>query len=218
MENPWAELPQTPPFVAPADKSLIDRHPERAPNLQLNFLPSPFHGTPDARVYVLQLNPGAGHDDFKYGADFVEERRRALRFESSSCFWPLNAALRGTPAHDYSTKKMRLLIEEVGEDCVAGRMMWVEYFGYQSLKYRDFPVVLPSQRFAFQLVREAIAARKTVIIARSRRLWLDAVPELARYDYIELRNPRNPTLTPNNMGPAELGLAKFSRVVEALRC
>ena len=74
-----ARLPQTPPFVAPADKNLIDRHSERAASLQLNLLPSPFLGTPDAHVYVLQLNPGAGHDDFKYGTDFVEERRRALR-------------------------------------------------------------------------------------------------------------------------------------------
>jgi hypothetical protein len=213
MENPCAELPQTPPFVEPADKSLIDRYPERAANLQLNFLPSPFLGTPEACVYVLQLNPGAGHDDFQYGTDFVEERRRALRFESSSCFWPLNSALRGTPAHDYATKKMRRLIEVVGEDCVAKRMMWVEYFGYQSLKFVPFPIALPSQRFAFELVREAIAARKTVIIARSHRRWLEAIPELASYGYIELHSWQNPSLTPKNMGDAE-----FSRVVEALRC
>ena len=70
---------------------------------------------------------------------------------------------------------MRLLIEEVGLDYVAARMMSVEYFGYQSLKWRPFHVVLPSQSFAFQLVSEAIAARKTVIVARSRKLWEAAV-------------------------------------------
>jgi hypothetical protein len=99
----------------------------------------------------------------------------------------------------------------VGLERVAQRMMWLQYLGYQSHQWVPFPVRLPSQEFAFSLLREAMRARKMVIIGLSRRLWIDAVPELEDYDYISLRNPRNPCLTPGNMGTAE-----FTSVVEAL--
>jgi hypothetical protein len=211
MENPWADLPETPPFVAPADGSLIGRYPKAAARLQLDLLPTPYLGKPDAQVYVLVLNPGGQHDDFEFGAEFVRERRRALRFESSCCFWSLNPALRGSEAHKYAWDHMGRLIGEVGRQRVAERMMWVQYFGYQSLRGPEFPVELPSQRFGFQLVQDAIVAGKLVIIARSRMEWTEAVPELASYDYIRLSNWRRPYLTPGNMGGAA-----FARLVQAL--
>lgn len=95
MLNPWADLPGGPPFVSPADAPYIRRYPTAAQSLQLDLLPSPYVGKPDARVYLLLLNPGGRHDDFKYGSAFVEERRRALRFESMHCFWPLSLAMAG---------------------------------------------------------------------------------------------------------------------------
>jgi hypothetical protein len=160
---------------------------------------------------MLLLNPGGQHNDLDYGPDFIKERRRALRFESTNCFWPLNPNLRGSEAYKYASTRMAALIDAVGLDRVAERMMWVQYFGYQSLEWRPLPVALPSQKFAFHLVREAIATGKPVVIGRSRKLWTAAVPELASYDYIELRNPRSPYLTPNNMGATA-----FTRLVEAL--
>jgi hypothetical protein len=90
-------------------------------------------------------------------------------------------------------------------------MILLQYLGYQSLEYHPFPVRLPSQEFAFWLVREAISAEKIVVIGRSRKPWIDAVPELANYDYIELRSPRSPYLTPANMGTEA-----FARVAQAL--
>jgi hypothetical protein len=107
---------------------------------------------------------------------------------------------------------MRALIKAVGQQRVAERMMWVQYLGYQSLEWCPFPAPLPSQRFAFRLVRDALAAGKLIIVGRSRKLWTEAVPELATYHYIELSSPRSPYLTPNNMGDAE-----FARVIDALR-
>jgi hypothetical protein len=209
--NPWADLPDSAPFVAAADAVHIRRYPGPAASLQLDLLPSPFVGKPDARVFLLLLNPGGRHDDSGYGEAFVQERRRALRFESSRCFWPLAPDMVGTEAHKYAAGRLKALLDAVGEERVAQGLMWLQYFGYQSREWRPFPVRLPSQRFAFGLLRDAMDADKIVIIGRSRRLWTDAVPELARYDYIELRNPRSPYLTPNNMGGAA-----FDRVVEAL--
>ena len=89
--------------------------------------------------------------------------------------------------------------------------MWLQYLGYESREWVPFPVVLPSQEFSFSRVRGAMHSGKLVIVGFGERLWTTAVPELAGYSYIPLRNPRNPCLTPGNIGTAE-----FTRLVEAL--
>ncbi len=98
-------------------------------------------------------------------------------------------------------------------------MMWLQYFGYQSLDWQAFPVSLPSQEFAFRLLREAISCGKIVIMGRRgiEKLWTAAVPELAEYDYIQLRSPRNPWLTPPSRSRrGNMTIAEFTRIVEAL--
>jgi hypothetical protein len=190
---------------------VIRQYAQHAASLRLDLLPCPYLGRPEALVYVLLLNPGGRHNDFEYGDEFVAERRRALQFESPRCFWSLDPALARSEAYKYSATRMRALIDQVGRHRVADRMMWLQYFGYQSLEWRRFPVTLPSQEFAFWLLREAIGAGKLVIIARSRRLWIRAVSELETCDYIQLRSPRGPYLTPANMGEGD-----FRRVVRAL--
>jgi hypothetical protein len=210
MLNPWADLPDDAPFIARVDADYIRRYPQPYSNLELELLPPPYLGKPDARVYFLLRSPSAGHDDRKYPG-FLSERRRALRFESEWCFWPLAPRMRGSYAFEYVTRLMREVIAAVGPERVAPRMMWLQYLGYQSREWVPFPVRLASQEFACSLLREAMNARKIVIIGLIRRRWINAVPELEHYDYIPLRNPRNPCFTPGNMGKAE-----FTSVVEAL--
>ncbi len=89
VENPWSDLPREAPFIAPADGPAFDRHPAAGRDLLFDFLPSPYLGTPHAEVFVLMLNPGGRHDDLRSGPAFVEERRRAMRFESD---WVVLAA------------------------------------------------------------------------------------------------------------------------------
>jgi hypothetical protein len=116
------------------DADYIARHPKLQESLRLDLLPCPYQGRPDARVYLLLLNPGARHEDFEHGSEFVEERRRALRFESAHCFWPLAPGLEKTEAYEYAEARMRALIGVVGLERVAQRMMWLQYLGYQSLR------------------------------------------------------------------------------------
>ena len=212
MLNPWVDLPPKDPFIARADANHIRRYPKPYRNLELGVLPSPYLGKPDARVYFLLRSPSAGHDDRDY-PEFLCERRRALRFESAWCFWPLAPAMRRnrTYAFEYVMRLMREVIAAVGQERVAQRMMWLQYLGYQSREWVPFPVRLPSQEFAFSLLREAMNSGKLVIIGVGETLWTRAVPELANYGYILLHSLRNPTLTPRNMGKDE-----FTRLVEAL--
>jgi hypothetical protein len=61
------------------------------------------------------------------------------------------------------------------------------------------------------LVQQAVDAGKEIVIMRSRRLWLDAVPDLAAYPYLEVRNPRGPYLSERNLPPGG-----FERLCKAL--
>jgi hypothetical protein len=67
MLNPWGDLPDRAPFVAPADATYINRYPTATQGLQLDLLPSPCLGKPDARVYLLLLNPGGRHATLSTG-------------------------------------------------------------------------------------------------------------------------------------------------------
>ena len=46
---------------------------------------------------------------------------------------------------------------------------------------------------------------------RSEKLWLEAVPELATYEYLKIKNPRNPTISANN-----LGVDSYAQILMAL--
>ena len=50
---------------------------------------------------------------------------------------------------------------------------------------------MPSQAFAFQIVRDAIApaSGKTMIVGRGLNKWTSCVPELSSYYYILTRLP-----------------------------
>uniref|UniRef100_E6PIT0 Uncharacterized protein n=1 Tax=mine drainage metagenome TaxID=410659 RepID=E6PIT0_9ZZZZ len=57
-------------------------------------------------------------------------------------------------------------------------MLCLEYFGYHSRSFdRTIPRV-PTQKYSFELLRQAIRRDATIIVMRSRDLWFAAVPEL----------------------------------------
>jgi hypothetical protein len=198
--NPWRQLPEAPPFVLPQDDKVLRRYPKLRENLRLDFLPVPFHGSDRADILLLSSNPGARINTLEDDETFVKERRPGLLFESTSLF-PfscLNPAFSNTAGYDYSNRRLGSLIERVGREVVAQRVLLVEYFPYRSSTWRPVPD-LPSQRFGFSIVEKAIDEGKLIVVVRGRRYWLDAVPKLRQYDYIELRSPRSGHLSPNNM-------------------
>lgn len=203
LQNPWADLPAAPPYIAPCDREVLERHPQARDRLNLKILPYPFQGARDADVLFLLANPGAGELPPDYPSELVEERRRSLTFSH-----------RRDPRFATPTwwhKRLRKLIEAVGEDAVSSMTLSVEYFPYHSRRYRRFPEPLPSQEYSFGLVREAIGAEKLIVVVRRKPAWLEAVPELREVDYIEVRNPRSAYISPGNL--RDQG---FARIVDRL--
>jgi hypothetical protein len=74
------------------------------------------------------------------------------------------------------------------------------------------PFVLPSQSYSFELVERALDRGAQVVILRSWKRWIEAVPLLRKSDNVlVLRTPRSPYLTPKTLGDDG-----FERLVRAL--
>jgi hypothetical protein len=204
--NPWHDLPQTPPFVLPDDKAVLDRHPLVKSELQLDLLPAPHQGDPDsAQVWLLMTNPGGRTNDFELGPDFALERRRSLTFESDFPVFSLNSRWTEHAAYQYWTRRLRHLIDAIGIDSVACKLMIVQYFPYQSREYRPLPEPLPSQRFTFGLVRRACEQGRLMVVLRGERYWLKAVPRLSKHGYVMARSPLCGHVSPRNLGQHGFG-------------
>jgi hypothetical protein len=179
------------------------RHLLRAKyELKLDLLPQPWTGNPaTAQMFMLALNPGFSPDDYieVRNDDYAEQWGLALSFETRTPFYFLDPSFQNTGGYRWWARRLRELIALSGQENVARKAMCIEHFPYKSVSYRPLGVILPSQRYGFNLVREAIAQRKQIVVMRSERVWLESVPELQTYPYIRLSNNQNPYLSQAQM-------------------
>lgn len=209
--NLWRRLPETRPFVLPVDADAIERFNWKAKEhvkVDLNLLPEPFIGRFDAPIVLLNLNPGWSSDDARWHRSPGFSRRlwANLKQERSPYpFYLLNPSQKQdfgeySPGGKWWHNRLRVLIEHVGSlEAVARGLLCVEFFAYHSKRFGRRIQPIPSQEFSFSLVRSALSRKAIVVILRSRRLWMEAVPELLTYKrQFTLRNPRSTYLTPNN--------------------
>ncbi len=216
--NPWDNLSASPPFAAPVDVPLLNSLSSRLQGrfaLQFDLLPQPWTGNfQTAEVFLLALNPGFNEDDHVElrNPDYAEQWRLALSFQTRTPFYFLDPAFQSTGGFRWWHRRLRDLIDEVGLDAVAQKVMCIEHFPYKSVRYRPLAITLPSQRFSFELVEDAIQRRKKIVVMRSERVWLESVPELRSYPYIRLSNHQNPYLS-----RAQMTAEQFQRLANALR-
>lgn len=206
MENPWLALGERPPYLLPCDAAALPAARAAARGIHLDVLPVPHIGSPSrAELYLLALNPGYRDGDVlvneRYPA-WVTQQRRGLAFQASPAFWTLHPRFAGAGirGYDWWTSRLGPLAAVLGWEFVRERVMCIQYLAYRSTRYAG-GALLPSQRFSFQLVREAVTRGKAIVIMRARRRWLEAVPELTRYPYYELRNPQAVYVSAGNMQP-----------------
>ena len=214
MKNPWIGLPSTPPFIAPVDASFIDVGLDNLLHLRFEVQPDPFLGNLDeASVVVLALNPGFEEEDLVTyrKPEYSKQNRLNLLHESTPLFYVLNENLAYSGGYKWWTRILKQPLTEVSLEQLSRNLMCIQYFPYHSVTYTHFSPVLPSQKYSFQLVEEAIHRGKTIIVMRSEKLWLEAVPALKEPGCIKLKKPRNPALSPNNMEDYE-----YQRFMRAL--
>ena len=123
-----------------------------------------------------------------------------MTFESAFPIFSLDSRWTEHAAYQYWTRRLRPLIDAVGIDTVARKLMVIQYFPYQSRKYRPLPEPLPSQEYTFGLVRQACEQRKLMVVMRGERRWRRAVPRLPENGYLMARSPLSGHVSPGNLG------------------
>jgi len=204
MHNPWRELPHEAPFVLVEDMGAIDRLNQTAKDvtrIDLDLLPEPFLGNPEAPVIILGLNPGVSDEDALCHSDptFVQLSRDNLQHRASDHpFYLLNPRVVG-PGRGWWERRLAHILRIIPRNVVASRVLCVEYLGYHSKKFDHRRLQLPSQKYGFFLVRQALERGSLVVLARGRQIWLDAVPELRTHERVfPLRSAQNTAITPGN--------------------
>ncbi len=202
--NPWVDLPSEPPYIAKVDTDVLLKVGKRADGLRFDVLPDPYFGDlVQAEIVLLPLNPGFEDADLLVNMqrdEYVTQNKASLVHASRPPFYFLNPELMYSGGYRWWTRIFKSLLEQgISADILAHKMMCIQYLGYHSTTYLHLNTTLPSQLYSFDLVRQAIQLKKTIVMMRSEKLWLEAVPELAGYPYIKIRNPRNPVLSPANL-------------------
>jgi hypothetical protein len=216
--NPWLSLPSDEPRVLSADFALIEAFNDgrsiAAGRYDLSLWPEPFFGRPDAPVVLLALNPGLGPDDhITHAQDRFGERVRASLAHQLEP-WPfLHLQSQPTlPGEVWWHRITTPLREAVGVEQLSRSLLCVQFFPYHSKVFRSGGLRVPSQDYGFGLVRAAIDRGAVIVVMRSWKLWVNAVPALeGAREVVRVRNPRNPTLSAANLG------AGFSKVVNIIR-
>jgi hypothetical protein len=215
--NPWLRLPSLKPFVLESDANLLQRFNETASEkhkYDLSLFPEPFFGSLTAPVVILALNPGLSTQDAATHALpwFAEQALSSLAHALAPYPFLHLQPITKTPGGNWWAQRTRQLVCDLGFEVVSTRIACVQYMPYHSQEYSARTPLLPSQQYGFFLVRQAIARGAEIVVLRSLRLWMMAVPELASYERVHIgRNPRAPYITKGNMKSA------YEHIAERLR-
>lgn len=221
MINPWLDLPQQAPFIAPCDIEALKDRKYKLDGLRFDAFPEPYGGNINtAKVVCLLLNPGFEDADVTTNFDnpyWVREIRANLEHKTESPFYYLSSKVQETGGYRWWTAKLKFL-EKAGvtHDELSSGIMMVEFFPYHSVSYTYNKQYVPSQLYQFHLVREAMRLGKTIIIMRARNIWIKAIPELATYPYLELNSPQNVSISRANLDNKN-GVGTFDKVTAKLR-
>lgn len=218
MLNPWINLPNYSPFVLPDEAELVARHNQhprcnQKPTGRINLAlrPVPFIGAPNAPIVLLTLNPGDKKGDEIGQSNDVYRQLSRANLKHKGGYYYLHPELPACPGKNYAQWQFKALLERINLKALYKKIFLAQYMPYHSNEYVNTNIFFPSQRYTFALVSAAVSRGALIVILRSKRLWLSAVPALGSYpNVLECSNPRAPTISPGSLGP------NFERIVSAI--
>jgi hypothetical protein len=227
--NPWARLPEGPPYVLSEDVETVAKFNAKRDREHVHYLhvdkilPEPFVGAKDAPVLLLSNNPGFSDKEEKLQSRQSDIFRslmwkNLLHKLSDYPFVYLNPALGPNDnGNRWWQHKFKHLLNKFDAKVVARSVLNVVFFPYPSREYKHLRTPLPSQQYNFDLVAEAVKREAIIVSMRPGRDrdWLKAVPELQNYKrFFRVKNPQTPTISPNNCEAyqeVENAIAVFSK-------
>jgi len=218
MNNPWIDYQFKDSFLHEFDQELVkdfNRKAKEEVKYCDRLLPDPYIGSVKSKILLLALNPGLSENDFETHANtkYKELHRKNLdQTESDFPFYYLNPEL-DCPGSKWWHKKMKWLIEEFDVKKIAQTFYCMQYMPYHSVAFKKSSITIPTQEYTKHVVESHIRNNLPVIIMRSKKIWEELVPELENYkNAFMLHNPRNPTLSPTNIGSEN-----YARLISDLR-
>jgi len=221
--NPWTRTTRNAPYAVPEDlphlQALADTqvHPSHAPyRLNLTLPPEPFIGLHDAPLVMLLANPGVSDaDPAAYARPGVTER--TLQHIANAGGTPNHFLTHPDKDHPglrwWSRTLNGLTKQGHSHDELARLILAVQFHGYHSQSWRPIPYTLPSQPFAFYLVRRAMSRSAVIVLGRIASVWKIAVPELASYpNVVTPKQNRSVQISRGNFSPED-----FERIEQALK-
>ncbi len=205
MANPWIHLPQNPPYVLPSDAPQVDafnhRHRENDQRLlRLDVRAEPYIGALDAPIVLLNLNPGYVPEDRLMNDDPDGKalwQSNVLHESLEYPFYVLDPRISWAPVAAWWRETLNALIAISDTQTVARNVLCIEYFPYHSRQDPGFPGLLPSQRYGFTLVDQAIDRGAVILVTRAARVWMEQVPRLIGYGRaFKSANPRRVIISP----------------------
>jgi hypothetical protein len=206
IPNPWTNI-TIKDTIADCDKPLINSLPERIQSrIEKRTLPEPYHGNPDASVYLLNGNPLANAHDLRYITvpAYEKEIKDELLHINTDFLWLrtketiVDASGVPYPGYNYWKDRTKQLRAVKGMP----NLFCIEAFPYHTLHTNDFKAIgtLPSDQYTNEMIEDAIDSGKLIILMRCKSYWHDRVPRLKEYDnVIELNSNQSVYLTHGNM-------------------
>lgn len=151
---------------------------------------------------MLNLNPG--FDDRDQSLSEQPRGREAwqknIRHELLDYpFYLLDPQFKAWPGPQWWLRKLKEPIEISNVKTVANHICCIEHFPYHSIKYKDIPGVLESQKYSFCLAGRAVDRNAVIILMRGEKLWCEAVPRLGSYNNLfRLNGSQNVAISRNN--------------------
>lgn len=204
-ENPWVKLNKD-IKVLDSDIEEINVFNNKNQNdytIITNIFPEPFIGRINSPIVLLSLNPGFDKQDIENHKEFYFKTvlKNNLEHKPNQYeFYYLDPKLSHTKGSLWWNKKLKPLLEIFDKKIISDKISVIEYFPYHSKSYKKTKHILESQKYSFDLVRMAIKRNAIIIVMRSEKIWLNAVPELKKYNYYKLNSPQNVILSKNNLG------------------
>jgi hypothetical protein len=266
MENPWTKEnlkeikyidkdgKETVGHIASCDEGAIDLSKKTL--LQFKYLPQPYMGDPEqAEIFLLNGNPnapdgsgGSSHELFnEYNGEYIRKNLKGEKID-----YPLYALkFKGYSIYNWWYPRLEELIQIRGIETVSKKLFDAEFFPYFSDKkediYESIPILKPkkncetqyleSQKYTFDLIKEAIDKEKMIVIMRFEDEWREAVKKLKDYskkifkdkegkEYIRvsvLNSYLNPHVSKEQMTPRpnhperKLSEGNFERILKILK-
>lgn len=213
MQNPWSDLINSKqPHIANCDVNAIKAMPPELQGcLKLELFPEPFIGNPDAKIYLLNGNPGFHENDkfFLKSQKYIKALKDTLELQANSFLYLDSGTCTFNnithPGYEWWKRHLKQLTQLTLPN--EPNVFNIEYFPYHSENMNELKKhwiekdgKLPSDDFSNKLVNEAMNAGKIIVVMRLRDYWYKRIPYLKTYsNLIVLNNPQSVHITPNNV-------------------